>query len=621
MTSRAQSLLESWTTDTFPQEIYTLARQVKEQQEKHPEYEYFTQELAFGTGGVRGLMGVGCGRINLWTLGRLTHALSQYIKQLCGQRQPSVVIGYDTRYMSREFAQSTAGIFASHGIKTGLFAKECPTPLLSYAVLQQKTDLGIMITASHNPKEYNGYKVFHSNGAQIIGEVQREIETILQTLDYHNLNFVGTGESLYGKYVYELQGDIFESYLQRCFSRILPAYHPKQKKNTLVYSPLHGAGTDYMYEALQRSGSKVILVKEQTSTDGSFPTIAQPNPEEASAMQMAIECARKNQVAVFLATDPDVDRLGVGYLDTSAEQKVHLLTGNQIGSIFCAFLCDQIRNKVSEDKASLNPIKYIFCKSIVTTDLQTEIICAHEKYGCEIRNLLTGFKYIAEQMIELNPTRERFILGCEESYGYLPVDFIRDKDAISSAVLLAEILRRWGENLDQILTNIYIQYGLYLESLFSLTEPGKIGQEKIARIISDLRGKYELLLHSQLAGRKIKTILDYQQKLEYRLDESFAPHDQRANKKMIIRNLDAIGKIYHHRNLPRSNVIQLQLHPKGTLTIRPSGTEPKLKIYVELKHPQKMENSTQIREERPLLAKEMMQVSQAFFEIANIDSR
>ncbi len=629
----ADKLLEIWANSpSFSVEIRQRAQEVQRQGASHAEYDYFTQEMFFGTGGVRGIIGAGSGRINYWTLGRLTHALSLYLKNLDCQKQPIVIVGHDTRHLSREFAISTAKIFAHHGIRVQLFAKPCATPLLSYAVLHLEANAGIMITASHNPKNYNGYKVYQDDGAQIIGSVQKKIEEVWRKLSYHELSVVPVPDEKSNKFTLDfsapnqeirsLGDELFAAYCKEMFTALgsrasfeFLGFSKSESSSAMpvpeiVYSPLHGSGEYYIPQVLHELGVQVHLVKEQTGNpNGAFATVEVPNPEEAKAMQMAGQMAREKKSSVFCATDPDVDRLGVGIVDSTGKSR--LLTGNQIGSIFCAYLCDRLQQRIVAEK--LPPRRYVFFKSIVTTDLQTNIVHAYSTYGFEMRNVLTGFKYIAEGMNML-VDEEQFILGSEESFGYLPIDFIRDKDAISATVLFAEIMREWGDDLEEILAKIYLRFGFYLESLVSIEKSGILGQKEIANIMDFLRQGQVSFLGQKIAGRQVVLIRDYQNRLIEKRNEGSAGGKKSRQKDAQKDPINNKGE----RELPRSNVIEWQLAPEGKITIRPSGTEPKIKIYVSLRHAEQMHSIAQIRKERPLLENELKSIETDFLKILNI---
>lgn len=503
----------------------------------------FSLPLEFGTGGIRGKMGSGVGRMNEFTVGRAALGFARHLAQ---KKKAKIVIAYDSRHRSKEFAEVTAGIFAGLGISVKIFPKVTPTPLLSYAIRYYKAQGGVVITASHNPSEYNGFKAYLADGGQLVPPDDKEIIQKIEAIsDWTEIKLLPTTSPIYKDKVSTVKKHCFRSYLKDLKNAKIQSKAKKsdRKKLKIVYSPLHGTGAEFMKETLRKFGYKnLFLVKEQAEPNGDFPTVKFPNPEEKDALVLCEKYAKKHKAQLFIATDPDADRLGVGI--RKAEGEYEYLNGNQIGSIMAAFLAEKVSKQSTKTKHHI-------IKTIVTTDLQESIA---KKNGIEIKNVLTGFKYIAEEMKTLDSKKgERFLFGGEESYGYLPVQFVRDKDSLASALLFAEILAEKKDILDY-LTQIYMDYGLYRESLISLTLEGSLGQAKIKESIEKLRNSN--LIGSKIGKRTIEGILDF--------------GTQTAK---------GIGLSSAFDGLPTSNVIQVLLSGYGKLTIRPSGTEPKVKIY------------------------------------------
>ena len=473
-----------WAAPGFPAEVRLEAAQVcVDYVRKHsnPLIDYYAQELSFGTGGMRGLIGSGPGRMNLWTVGRVSLALCKLLQRR--HRRPSLVVAYDSRRMSYEFAQTVVGIAAGMGLKGYLFQEVTPTPILSYAVRTLGAQGGVVITASHNPPEYNGYKVYDADGAQIVSKSQIELEEMIYSIkSWTEAPFLSPKDTRYKKNVRMIGPEIKKSYIKTIAKVpfVSPASNPKKAAIKLVYTPLHGTGADWLAPLLRHYGFDVELVKEQAQADGEFPTVKYPNPEEAEALQMAEDLAHKLKADMFLATDPDADRLGAGV--RNGKGGYTLINGNQLGSIMCAFLCENFHSRL---KNSSKQKKAIIFKTIVTTDLQRRIAQTH---GIEICEVLTGFKYIAEQMRELDHKKNisHYVFGGEESFGYLPVSFVRDKDSLSAALLLCEVLAECGD-LNAYLDQIYLRYGLYLEDLKSMTFKGLEGQSRIKAAMQKLR--------------------------------------------------------------------------------------------------------------------------------------
>ena len=509
--------------------------------------ESFYRNLEFGTGGLRGIMGVGTNRMNKYTVGMATQGLANYLKKsFPGEKEIKAAIAYDTRNNSRYFAQVAAEVLSANDIKVFLFEDIRPTPLLSFAVRQLNCHTGIVITASHNPKEYNGYKVYWSDGGQLIAPHDENVIAEVNLIgDFKNVNFNIKKENitLIGK-------DIDDAYIKKV--KALSLSKDLIEKNSglkIVYTPIHGTGVHLVPRCLDEFGFKnIIPVLEQNISDGNFPTVLSPNPEEAKALTMAIEKAKAVDADLVLATDPDADRVGVACKNNNGA--FVLLNGNQTASILIYYIL-----KTWHDKQLLTGKEFIV-KTVVTTELLTSI--AHD-YKVEIFDVLTGFKFIADA-IKKNEGRKKFIAGGEESYGYLIGDFVRDKDAVISCCFIAEAAA-WAKSQDKsfydILTDIYLKYGFYKETLVSITKKGMSGSEEIAQMMLDYRNSPPV----EINNSKVVMIKDY-----------------KSSEERIILNGTTLPI-----NLPKSNVLQFFLEDETKITVRPSGTEPKIKFYFSVK--------------------------------------
>ena len=493
----------------------------------------FYKNLEFGTGGLRGIMGVGTNRMNKFTVGMATQGLANYMKQKL-EGDLSVCISYDSRNNSKEFARITADVLSANGIHVWLWENIRPIPLLSYSVRSKKANAGIMITASHNPKEYNGYKVFWNDGAQVTSPIDKEIVAeVAKITDPSMVKFVPGPDAAP---VDILDKDMDDKYFNDVLSLSLSPDSIKRHSDIkIVYTPIHGSGVRIVPEALSRLGFKnIIHVPEQDISDGNFPTVQSPNPEEASALKMAIEKADKEGADIVLATDPDADRMGIAVRDD--EGKMVLLNGNQTGSILTWYILGRLK-----EQGRLGEGKYIV-KTIVTTPLIAEIGAS---FGVKCYDVLTGFKYIAE-VIKRNEGKAQFICGGEESYGFNVGEYVRDKDAPISCCFVAECAA-WaadqGLSLYQLLQKIYQEYGYRKEGLVSLVRKGISGAAEIQQIMADMRANPP----KDLDGSKVTKVVDY---LET-----------------------------EKTGLPKSNVLQFFDEAGDVVTVRPSGTEPKIKFY------------------------------------------
>lgn len=538
---------KSWLSDQYDEET---RKQVQNLIDNDPNEltESFYRILEFGTGGLRGIMGVGTNRMNIYTVAMATQGLANYIKmKFADMKRPQIAIAYDCRNNSKEFAKISADVMTANGIKVFLFSALRPTPELSFAIRELKCQSGIVVTASHNPKEYNGYKVYWEDGGQVVSPHDKNIIAEVQKItDISMVKRKGNSKLL------EMLGDDFdEIYLNKVMSLSLsPKLIKKHKNLSFVYTPIHGTGGQVMPKLFAKAGFKNFYpVEEQMVTDGNFPTVVSPNPEEPAAMSMAIEKAKAMKADVVLATDPDADRVGVAVKDDSGE--FLLLNGNQTASILTYYILTRW------DELGKLTGKEFIVKTIVTSDLLLNIA---DKFHVKTYDVLTGFKYIADKI--LNKPEEKFICGGEESYGFLVGDFVRDKDAIITCFMLAEATA-WaaeqGRTLYQILKEIYMEFGVYREKLVSLTKKGISGIEKIKKIMLEFRSNPP----KNLLGSRITEIRDY--KLGISKDMNFGVET-------II-------------NLPKSDVLQFFTEDGIKVSVRPSGTEPKIKFYFSMNEP------------------------------------
>lgn len=523
--------------------------------------ESFYKDLEFGTGGLRGIMGVGSNRMNKYTVGMATQGLSNYLIKNFPNTKIKCAIAFDCRNNSDYFAKISASVLSANGIKVYLFESLRPTPELSFAIRHLQCHSGIVITASHNPKEYNGYKVYWQDGGQIINP--HDIGIINEVRNIKDLSQVKFDDNL--KNVKIIGEDIDNAYINKLSELILNPEDIKKSNLKIVFTPIHGSTVDILPKALRKVGfTDINIVEEQAIPDGNFPTVASPNPEEASALSMAIEKAKKIKADIVMGTDPDGDRLGIVVRQKNGEYL--LLNGNQTASILIYYLLEEWQKK-----GKLKGKEYIV-KTIVTTELLS-VIANH--YNVKSYDVLTGFKYIAE-IIEKNYGKTTFIGGGEESYGFLAGEFVRDKDAVMSCMIMAEVAA-WAKNrnitLDKLLIDIYIKFGYYLEGLKSLTKTGKSGLEEIQKMMEKFRNQ----MPKSINGIDIALVHDFEKRISI---------DKRNNSK-------------HEINLPKSNVLQFELVDGTKITIRPSGTEPKIKFYVSV------HDVLKNKEEYPQITKEL----------------
>ncbi|AQG79554.1 phospho-sugar mutase [Spirosoma montaniterrae] len=512
----------------------------------------FYRDLEFGTGGLRGILGVGSNRMNRYTVGAATQGLSNYINAAFPDQQPKVAIAHDSRRMSPEFARLVADIFSANGIKVYLFSSLRPTPELSFAIRQLGCQSGIVVTASHNPPEYNGYKVYWNDGAQVVSPHDKAIiAEVSKITSIDDIKFEGIPER-----IQLIDEEIDAPYIERIKTNAVnPDVIRRQADLNIVFTPIHGTGITLVPRALEALGfTNVHIVQEQATPDGNFPTVKSPNPEERAAMQLALDQALAQNADLVIATDPDADRVGAGARNHHGE--FELLNGNQMASLIIYYLLNAWR-----DAGKLTGKEFV-AKTIVTTDL-IDRMC--ERYGVTCYNTLTGFKYIAEVIRELEG-KEQFIGGGEESYGYLIGDFVRDKDAVASCAMIAELTayaKDKGQSLFDLLMAMYQENGFYYESLVSLTKKGKTGAEEIQQMMADFRVNPP----KEIAGSPVVRIDDY---------KTLQRTDAEGNTTPI-----EAGKM----GIESSNVLQFFTADNTKVSARPSGTEPKIKFYVSVNEP------------------------------------
>jgi phosphoglucomutase len=500
----------------------------------------FYKDLEFGTGGLRGVMGAGSNCMNKYTVGMATQGLANYMKKSL-KGDMAVAIAHDSRNNSRFFAEITADVFSANGITVHLFPALRPTPLLSFAIRYLKCQAGVVITASHNPKEYNGYKAYWGDGAQLVSPHDKNVMAEVSAItSFSMVKFAGDKSRIktIGPDVENAYYDIVKSLIPK--QDIIK----KQKAIPIVYSSLHGTGTTMVPECLKRLGfENVHVVESQKEPDGNFPTVKSPNPEETAAMAIALKEARDRNAELVMATDPDSDRVGFGIRDDKGE--FFLLNGNQAFSLMMWFI---MKNQSSTKNT------YI-AKTIVTSELVDTIA---EHYDIECYNTLTGFKYIAELMGQLDG-KKKFVAAGEESYGYMVGDFVRDKDAVSACAFfaaMAAVVREEGLSMYQMLIDMYHQFGFYKEGLVNLVRKGAEGEQQIKNMMKGFRTNPPLTI----AGQKIVRVLDYQAGIEKNLLQG-------STKPL---------------SLPKSDVLQFYTWENSKISVRPSGTEPKIKFYISV---------------------------------------
>lgn len=545
MDAAIQAKINVWLNGNFDQQTKD---EIKKLQKENSDQlaDAFYKDLEFGTGGLRGIMGVGTNRMNKYTVGMATQGYANYLKQSFPNEEVKVAIAHDSRNNSRFFAETTANVFAANGIKVFLFDSLRPTPELSFAIRYLKCKGGVVCTASHNPKEYNGYKAYWTDGGQLVPphdkNVIKEVEKIA-SID--NVKWSGDAENItiIGK-------EVDEAYIQMVKGlSVYPDIIQKQHDLKIVYTPIHGSGIKLVPEVLKRFGfTNVNIVKEQMEPDGNFPTVGYPNPEEKATMAIGLKKAEELDADILLGTDPDSDRVGIGIKDNHGDWV--LMNGNQTAVLAFNYIIE-----ARKAKGVAKPNDMVI-KTIVTTYMIDKIA---QQNGVNCYNVLTGFKWIAE-LIREKEGKENYIIGGEESFGLMIGDKIRDKDAVSAVALLCEMAayeKEKGRSLFEKLIDLYVQYGFYLEDLISITKKGMDGQKQIAAMMEDFRNDPPKIID----GSPVIEFLDYE--------------------KGVGKNLatDETWTI----NLPKSNVLQFILADETRISARPSGTEPKIKFYFGVK--------------------------------------
>ena len=496
----------------------------------------FYRDLEFGTGGLRGVIGAGTNRMNIYVIRKASQGLANYINKHFDK--PSISISYDSRIKSDVFSKTAAEVFAANGIKVFIYKELMPTPCLSYAVRELHTSGGIMVTASHNPAKYNGYKVYGNDGCQITTEAAAEILSEINNIDPFKTKHSSFEENVKSGMIEYIDDELITKFINRVKEESVLFGEEIDKNVKIVYSPLHGTGLKPVTRILKETGYKnVVVVKEQEEPDGNFTTCPYPNPEIKEAMALGMEYAKKENADLLIATDPDCDRVGIAI--RNGEDYV-LMSGNQVGVLLLDYVCSQ---RVKHNKMPANPV---YVKTIVTTDMANKVA---ENYGVAHKDVLTGFKYIGEQILFLEKKHQEtaYILGFEESYGYLSGSYVRDKDAVNGSFLIVEMFAYYkskGISLLDKLNELYKKYGYYSNYLNSYEFEGAQGFKKMNDIMEFFRNKV-----NELDGVKIQEIKDYDKGIE---------------------------------GLPKSNVLKLIFANGDSVVVRPSGTEPKLKIYISL---------------------------------------
>lgn len=496
----------------------------------------FYRDLEFGTGGLRGVLGAGTNRMNVYTVGKATQGLADYVIKHYKEGDRSVAISCDSRINSRLFAERAAAIFAANGIKVYLYKTLMPTPCLSYAVRRLGTAAGVMVTASHNPAKYNGYKVYGADGCQITEAAASEILSLIEATDvFDGVKLMDFEAALRSGKVEYIKDEVLTEFIERVKKESVLGDAPADRSANIIYSPLNGTGLVPVTRILKEAGfENVTIVKEQEMPDGHFPTCPYPNPEIKEALALGLEYAKKYSADILIATDPDCDRVGIAVRNEKGD--FTLLTGNEVGFLLLDFIASmRIKNGTM-------PKDPVFVKTIVTSDLAEKIA---DHYGIKTVNVLTGFKYIGEQigLLEKKGAEDSYILGFEESYGYLTGSYVRDKDAVDGVFMIAEMFayyRAIGVSLLDKLAEIYATYGHYVSTLESFQFEGAEGFVKMQKIMDDYR------VAKEVDGKEILSKKDYSLGID---------------------------------GLPKSNVLKFFFRDGSTMVVRPSGTEPKLKIY------------------------------------------
>lgn len=522
-----RELYERWLKEVKDNE---LLKELQNMNEKEIE-DSFYKDLSFGTGGLRGTIGAGSNRMNIYTVAKVTQGLANYLN--ANYKEPSIVIGYDSRIKSDIFADVAAEVFSSNGIKVEKWSALLPVPTVSFATRYLHASAGVMITASHNPSKYNGYKVYGDDGCQITTEAAAEILSEISKVDiFNDVKKCKSAE------IKSITDEVFTAFIEEVKNQSVLFGEEVDKNVAIVYSPLNGTGLVPVTRVLAEMGySNVTVVEEQRNPDGNFPTCPYPNPEIKEALALGLEYCKRYDADLMLATDPDCDRVGIAVKDKNGEYQ--LLSGNEVGVLLLDYICSQ---RVKYNKMPKSPV---MVKTIVTMDLGDQIA---NQYGVETRNVLTGFKFIGEQigLLEKDGEADRYIFGFEESYGYLSGSYVRDKDGVNGAYLIAEMFSFYktkGVSLLDKLQNLYATYGFSHNTLQSYTFEGASGFTKMQEIMSKIRVEGI----TEINGVRVVKSLDYMERID---------------------------------GLPKSDVLKYYFEDNASVVIRPSGTEPKLKTYI-----------------------------------------
>jgi phosphoglucomutase len=542
-----RSRAQKWLAPEFNEETRREVREMLEKDEKKL-VDAFYQDLEFGTGGLRGIMGAGTNRMNIYTLGMATQGLSNYLIKAFGDKNLRVAIAHDCRNNSRYFAVTAADIFSANGFEVFLFEDLRPTPELSFAIRHYKCQSGIVITASHNPPEYNGYKAYWDDGGQVVPpHDEGVIEEVRKITSVSQIRFDSKKDRI--KIIGKETDELFLKEVVKM--SINPEINRKHSDTGIVFTPIHGTGGTLVPAALKLFGfTNIMTVPEQDVVDGNFPTVKSPNPEEPAALSMAIDKAKKTGAEIVMATDPDADRLGIAL--RNPDNEFVLLNGNQTGVLLIHYILSQFkaRNKYKGNE-------YII-KTIVTTDLMDRIA---ESYNVKCYNVLTGFKYFAELIKKLEG-KEKYIGGGEESYGFLPGDYVRDKDAVASCALFAEMAafaKENGKTLFDQLTDIYLEYGLYKEKLINIVRKGAEGAGEIKAMMAGYRSNPPKMINNSPVVR--------------------------MNDYSTLVSTNCLTGETERIDLVKSDVLQFFLEDGSKISVRPSGTEPKIKFYFSVNTP------------------------------------
>ena len=543
---KARAKAEMWLNDAYDKATRTEVERLLNASDPTELIDSFYNDLEFGTGGLRGIMGVGSNRMNIYTVGAATQGFANYINRLFPGENNSVCIGHDCRHHSREYAETTAAIFSANGITAYLFESLRPTPEMSFAIRELGCKGGVIITASHNPKEYNGYKAYWDDGAQVLAPHDKGIiDEVNKIASAADIKFEGNKEL-----IQVIGEDIDSIYLDKVHTISIDSEVIKRQKDlSIVYTPIHGTGMMLIPRALKQWGfENVHCVPEQMVKSGDFPTVISPNPENAEALSMAIDLAKKIDADIVMASDPDADRVGMACKNDKGEWV--LINGNQTCLLFLYYI---IKNRIAMGKMKDNDF---IVKTIVTTEL---IKAVADKNKIEMRDCYTGFKWIARE-IRLSEGKQQYIGGGEESYGFLAEDFVRDKDAVSACALLAEICA-WakdrGKTLFDVLMDIYVEYGFSKETTVNVVKPGKSGADEIKAMMENFRANPP----KEIGGSKVILAKDYK----------------------TLKATDGEGNVADIDMPETSNVLQYFTEDGTKISVRPSGTEPKIKFYMEVK--------------------------------------